>query len=110
MYIEQFFLQVSHGSVDHGIWGRMLLRGCSAFHASNFVYLMRLSLVLSFPYLRLDALVFLLTPIITAMAVIRTREGTIPFKIVSIDYPCVTYHKIIGDFTIRSPAVAVSLR
>ena len=35
------------------------------------------------------------------------KEGTIPFDIPSIDKPCVTYYKIIGDLSSGAPPVVV---
>jgi proline-specific peptidase len=41
------------------------------------------------------------------MAEIRVREGKAPFKIASVDEPCFTYYKIIGDISSGAPPVVV---
>ncbi|KAI1212151.1 proline-specific peptidase [Annulohypoxylon truncatum] len=42
------------------------------------------------------------------MAEIQVKEGKAPFKISSIDEPCFTYYKIIGDISGSTPPVVVA--
>ncbi|KAI1271771.1 proline-specific peptidase [Xylaria sp. FL0933] len=41
------------------------------------------------------------------MAGIHIQEGKVPFKIPSIDEPCFTFYKIIGDLSADTPSVVV---
>ena len=41
------------------------------------------------------------------MAGAKVQEGKAPFKLPSIDAPCFTYHKIIGDISSGAPPVIV---
>lgn len=42
------------------------------------------------------------------MAEIQVKEGKVPFKIPSINEPCFTYYKIIGDLASGAPPVVVA--
>ncbi|KAI1124917.1 proline-specific peptidase [Nemania abortiva] len=42
------------------------------------------------------------------MAELQMKEGKAPFKILSIDEPCFTYYKIIGDLSSGNPPVIIA--
>ena len=53
----------------------------------------------------MPVLLVALSPVVMAQS--PTKEGTVPFNIPSLDTPCFTYFKVVGDLSSGSPPVVV---